>query len=88
MRGTLSRTHPFLRSPGTQNYDMSVSKRLPIDAERVVEFSAAAFNFLNHANWNDPDTTIGPSSAPNVNAGKIIGSTGGRVIQLGLRLSF
>jgi hypothetical protein len=31
---------------------------------------------------------IGPASAPNVNAGKIIGSKGGRVIQLGLRLSF
>ena len=86
--GTLSRTHPFLRGPISQNYDLSVSKRIPIDAERVVEFSAAAFNFLNHANWNDPDTTIGPESSPNLNAGKIIGSTGGRVIQVGLRLSF
>jgi hypothetical protein len=31
---------------------------------------------------------IGPATAPNVNAGKIIGSRGGRVIQLGLRFSF
>jgi hypothetical protein len=31
---------------------------------------------------------IGPASAPNVNAGKIIGSRGGRVIQVGMRLSF
>jgi hypothetical protein len=43
---------------------------------------------VNHANWNDPDTLIGPASAPNANAGRIIGSTGGRVLQLGLRYSF
>ncbi len=82
------RTHPVLRGPSSQNYDMSLTKRMPLDADRVLEFSAAAFNFLNHADWETPDTTIGPASAPNVNAGKIIGSHGGRVIQLGLRLSF
>jgi hypothetical protein len=43
---------------------------------------------LNHANWNYPDPNIGPASAPNVDAGKIIGSHGGRVIQLGLKFSF
>jgi hypothetical protein len=56
--------------------------------DRTIELSAAGFNFVNHADWNDPDNTIGPASAPNVNAGKIIGSRGGRVIQLGLRFSF
>ncbi len=86
--GDVSRTHPTLRNPGTQNYDLSVSKRVSLDAERAVEFNATGFNFLNHANWNDPDAGIGPASAPNVNAGKIIGSRGGRVIQLGLRFSF
>jgi hypothetical protein len=82
------RTHPILRNPITQNNDLSVSKRFAIDAERTVELSAAGFNFLNHANWNDPDTVIGTPDAPNVNAGHIIGSRGGRVIQLSLRFSF
>ena len=86
--GDVARTHPTLRNPGSQNYDLSVSKRVAVDPEHAVEFSAAGFNFLNHANWNDPDAGIGPASAPNVNAGKIIGSRGGRVIQLGLRFSF
>jgi hypothetical protein len=86
--GQLSRTHPSLRGPSAQNFDVSLNKRFAIDADRVLELSAAAFNFTNHANWNDPDTTIGPASAPNANAGKIIGSQGGRVIQLGLRFSF
>jgi hypothetical protein len=86
--GNASRTHPYLSLPGSQNHDLSVTKRFAIDTERAVELSAVGFNFINHANWNDPDVVIGPADAPNVNAGKIIGSRGGRVIQLGLRYSF
>jgi hypothetical protein len=86
--GNASRTHPYLRAPISQNHDLSVNKRFALDADRTVELSAVGFNFVNHANWNDPDTLIGPASAPNANAGRIIGSTGGRVLQLGLRYSF
>jgi hypothetical protein len=86
--GNASRTHPSLRGPLSQNHDLSVSKRFSLDADRTVELSAVGFNFLNHANWNDPDTMIGTASAPNANAGRIIGSLGGRVLQLGLRYSF
>jgi len=86
--GDASRTHPQLRAPLSQNHDLSLSKRFALTADRSLEFSAVGLNFLNHANWTDPDTVIGPASAPNVNAGKIIGSRGGRVIQLGLRFSF
>lgn len=86
--GNLSRTHPTLRNPGAQNYDLSLTKRIAFAAERTLEFSAAAFDFTNHANWNDPDNVIGPQRAPNINAGRIIGSRGGRVIQLGLRFNF
>jgi len=86
--GNASRTHPSLRMPGSQNHDLSVNKRIPVDPERSFELSAVGLNFLNHANWTDPDVVIGPASAPNVNAGKIIGSRGGRVIQVGLRFSF
>jgi hypothetical protein len=86
--GNASRTHSSLVLPGSQNHDVSVTKRFALDAERAIEFSAVGFNFANHANLNDPDTVIGPASAPNVNAGKIIGSSGGRVVQVGLRYSF
>lgn len=86
--GDASRTHPALLGPGNQNHDLSLIKRFSLPAERTVEISAAGFNFVNHANWNDPDTTIGPPGAPNVNAGRIIGSRGGRVVQLGVRFSF
>ncbi len=86
--GNASRTHPSLRNPGNQNHDLSVTKRFALSAEQSMELSAVGLNFINNANWNDPDPMIGPASAPNVNAGRIIGSTGSRVIQVGLRFSF
>jgi hypothetical protein len=81
-------TQPNLLGPGYNSMDLSVNKRLPLGSDRALEFSATAFNVLNHANWNYPDPNIGPDSAPNVDAGRIIGSHGGRVVQLGLKLSF
>ncbi|MFN7921688.1 MAG: hypothetical protein U0Q16_16425 [Bryobacteraceae bacterium] len=86
--GDASRTHPSLRMPMNQNHDLSVTKRIPVTPENSLEFSMVGLNFVNHADWTDPDTIIGPASAPNVNAGRIIGSRGGRVIQVGLRLNF
>ena len=82
--GNVPRAHPSLRNPGFHNHDLSVSKRLPLPSERSLDILFEGFNFLNHANWNDPDAYIGP----NANAGKIIGSWGGRVVQLGLRFNF
>lgn len=86
--GDVSRTLSNLFNPGWENWDMSLNKRFALAADRTLEFNASAFDFMNHANWNDPDNVIGSATTPNVNAGKIIGSRGGRVIQLGLRLSF
>ena len=86
--GNASRTVSGLLGPGYNAMDVSLGKRLPIGGERAFEFNATALNVLNHANWNYPDTMIGSASAPNVDAGRIIGSHGGRVIQLGLKFSF
>ncbi|MBS1832408.1 MAG: hypothetical protein JST65_06840 [Acidobacteria bacterium] len=86
--GNGPRTHPHLLTPGNQVHDLSVTKRVSISAERALELNATGFNFTNHGNWADPDKMIGPTSAPNVNSGRIISSIGGRVIQLGLRFSF
>jgi len=86
--GNGPRTHPTLRNPINQNHDLSITKRFPLAAETSLELNAVALNFLNHANWNDPDAVIGTATAPNVNAGRIIGSRGGRIMQIGLRFSF
>jgi len=86
--GNGPRTEPDLLGPGYNTMDLSVNKRMPMGGDRALEFSATAIDMLNHANWNYPDTGIGPASAPNVDAGHIIGSHGGRVIQIGLKFSF
>jgi len=86
--GDASRTHPNLRGPSDQFHHLSLTKRIELSADTSLEFVTEAFNFPNHANLNDPDTRVGPDSSPNLNAGKIIGSTGGRVMQLGLRILF
>lgn len=86
--GNASRTVAGLLGPGYNSMDISFGKRLPIGGERTLEFNATALDVLNHANWNYPDTGIGSVSEPNVDAGRIIGSHGGRVIQLGMKLTF
>ncbi len=86
--GNGPRTHPQLREPGYQLHHLSLTKRFDVTADTSLEFVTEAFNFPNHANLNEPDTRIGPDSSPNLNAGKIIGSTGGRVMQLGMRILF
>ena len=86
--GNASRAYRSLTNPSSQNHDLSAGKRFALAGGKTLEFSAVALNFLNHANWHDPDPVIGPAVAPNVNAGKIIGSFGGRVLQVGLRYSF
>ncbi|MCZ2157304.1 MAG: hypothetical protein LC114_25975 [Bryobacterales bacterium] len=86
--GNASRNLANLYGPMRQNHDLSVSKRINLSTNQSLEFTAVGLNFLNHANLDDPDTQIGTAAAPNVNAGKIIQSTGGRIIQVGLRLNF
>jgi hypothetical protein len=81
-------TEPDLLGPSYNSMDLSATKRMPMGGDRALEFSVTAINVLNHGNWNYPDPNIGPESAPNVDAGKIIGSHGGRVVQIGLKLSF
>lgn len=82
------RNHPTLRNPGFWNIDMSLSKRVPVSEYWTLELIGEAYNTLNHANLNRPDAVIGSRENPNSNAGRIIGSRGGRIVQLGLRLSF
>jgi len=86
--GSGPRTHPSLRNPGAQNIDMSLTKRVPVSEDWTLELIVEGFNAFNHGNWNNPDPLIGSAEDPNLNAGRIVGSTGGRVIQLGLRLNF
>ncbi len=86
--GNGDRIHQTLTGPGSINHDATLNKRMALGGDRTLEFTATLLNATNHANWNQPDTRIGSVTAPNFNAGKIVGSTGGRIVQLGLRINF
>ncbi|MCU0226317.1 MAG: hypothetical protein MUF01_01650 [Bryobacterales bacterium] len=86
--GNAPRNMPNLFGPARQNHDLSVSKRFPLTSGQSLEFTAVGLNFMNIGNLDDPDTEIGTVRAPNANAGRILQSVGGRIIQLGLRLNF
>ena len=75
----------FLRGPGLFSWDMSLSKNFVLPSDRgTLEFRAEIFNFLNHANLNNPSTD--PTSAT---FGRITSKDNSRRdIQLSLRYVF
>jgi len=84
----------FLRSPGTFNMDVAVSRIFPIREQKQVEFRFEAFNAINHFNPSIgvPGTTAGWNSS---NFGRQSGaSTPGfvpsafdpRILQLGFKM--
>lgn len=81
--GNVSRTLPDVRAPGMVNFDASLIKNTRFLENGNVQFRAEFFNLLNHPNFGAPGTTFGTSSF-----GVIGSAADGRVIQLGLKLSF
>jgi hypothetical protein len=79
-QGTAGRN--TVRGPGTQQINMSLSKRFPVSRARV-EFRAEVFNLLNHNNFGNPDSNI---SNPTV--GVITSADDGRAAQFGLRFAW
>jgi len=71
-----------VRGPGTQQINLSLSKRFPISRARV-EFRVEVFNVLNHNNFANPDANIS-----NATAGVITLADDGRATQFGLRFAW
>jgi hypothetical protein len=71
-----------VRGPGTEQVNLSVSKRFPISRAHV-EFRAEIFNVLNHNNFGTPDGNIS-----NGTVGTITTADDGRNAQFGLRVAW
>jgi len=70
--------------PGIIEWDFSTVKNLPIGETRRLEFRFEGFNFPNHPNFGDPNTTI-----VSVDFGKIRSTRNNmRELQFGLKLIF
>ncbi|HWR51975.1 MAG TPA: hypothetical protein VN428_12755, partial [Bryobacteraceae bacterium] len=74
----------ILRGPGTNNWDVSITKRFPLGAEeRYLQFRGEMFNVWNHTQFSAIDTVW-----TNATFGAYTTARDPRMIQLSLRLAF
>lgn len=73
----------ILIGPGTFNIDFAAHKAFAITERVNLQFRAEFFNFLNHAQFNNPDITVADSTF-----GQITTARSPRVIQGALKLVF
>jgi hypothetical protein len=68
--GTANRR--FFHGPGINNFDMGVTKRIPVTESKAFEITAEFFNIFNHAQFLNPtgDIDAGPSSFGIVNTAR------------------
>jgi len=84
----------ILYGPGSQNWDMTLAKRIPIGLGegRALQFRAEAYNVWNHVNFSSVNSTAmipAPGAAPvNPDFGQISGPGTPRIIQLSLRFEY
>jgi hypothetical protein len=73
----------IILGPGLVNLDVGLHKEFSIKERARLQFRSDFFNIFNHVNLNAPVTDYS-----NANLGKILTSTGGRELQLALKLLF
>lgn len=82
----------ILRLPGVNNWDFTVTKRVPLGSEkRYVQFRTEMFNVWNHTQYSNYDTTLvfdSPTAQVNPTAGLYNAARSPRLIQLSLKLYF
>ena len=93
--GTLRQLDPQ-RDPGPsfQSWDIALFKNVPLGGTRRLQLRLEAFNFLNHPNLDNPaGSTTGGATGNILNPtsadfGRVLGKTGNRNIQLGVKFMF
>jgi len=81
----------ILRRPGTSNWDISISKRVPFGEDRYVQFRTELYNAWNHTEFNNFDAGARfdqTGKQINGNFGALTGTRDPRKIQLSLRVMF
>jgi hypothetical protein len=83
--GTAARFLSDVRAPGTLNWDMLVSKRIPLRESVSLDFRGEFFNAFNNVQFAGPNTNISSSSFGQIFLNQV---NIPRDIQVSLRLSF
>ena len=76
----------FFYGPGSQNYDASLAKVLPVTETKSIEARIEAFNMFNHAQFNGPSAVDGDIGSSTF--GRVIGAAAPRLLQAALKLNF
>jgi hypothetical protein len=81
----------MLFGPGLWNFDIGIQKTFRITEKHRVQLRGDGLNAFNHFNLGAPNAAIADvrdGGVPNPNAGKILGGSGSRLIQVGLKYMF
>jgi len=73
----------LLTGPGNWNLDFALFKKFPLSERRQLQLRWEMFNAFNHANLNNPRSNIAA-----VRTGEIDTTSGPRIMQAGLRLTW
>jgi hypothetical protein len=73
----------ILRGPSFQSWDIALYKNIHVGERVKTQLRWEVFNFLNHPNWNNPDTN--PKSST---FGRVTQKSGNRQMQVAFKLSF
>ena len=76
----------FFYGPGMDNYDMALSKNLPVTESKSLEFRVEAFNIFNHAQFYGPTSVNG-----NINSssfGQVVSAAAPRLMQVAVKFTF
>ena len=81
----------MLFGPGLWNWDISGMKSFAVREHLRLQFRGDFLDAFNHFNLSNPDNSIPDrrdGGTPNPNSGMITSGSGGRTVQLGLKLLF
>jgi len=79
--GTMRRNS--VRSVGTKNLDLALTRRIATGGSREVEFRMEAFNALNWFQWGQPNTNLFSATF-----GQITTAGAPRILQLAVKYAF
>jgi hypothetical protein len=76
----------FFLGPGATNFDLALSKTLPVTESKAMLFRIEAFNLFNHAEFNGPSSVDG--NIDSATFGRVISAAPARVMQAAVKLTF
>ncbi|MGO9262299.1 MAG: carboxypeptidase regulatory-like domain-containing protein [Bryobacteraceae bacterium] len=76
----------LFHGPGIDNFDMQITKTLPVTESKSFEIRVEAFNVFNHAQFYGPSAVDGEINDPNF--GSVVSSAAPRLMQAAVKFQF